>query len=153
MAYNFKRVLAGCLCGLGVCLGFCFQAITALKLGLFFFRIPLNIGIHHVQIYLSLHWGCEARSVLQWVSALRWFWISQGTQFFFMFSYRTIGVNSAGYFKHCVFHDSGVFIMTVAFIFSLEDIQEKGYDYYVWSQISWKYVAGDICWSIYSSNC
>lgn len=56
--------------------------------------------------------------------------------YFFMYSYRTIEVNGAGDFKHCVFHKSGLFIMTtVAFLFSLEDIQENDYVHYVWARI------------------
>lgn len=55
-------------------------------------------------------------------------YLQQGTQLFLMYSYRTIGVYSAGDFKNSVFPESGVLIITkIAFFFSLEDIQEKDY--------------------------
>lgn len=39
-------------------------------------------------------------------------YVQQGTQLFFMYAYRVTGVNSAGDFKHCVFRESGVFMLT-----------------------------------------
>lgn len=42
-----------------------------------------------------------------------------------MYSYRTIGVNSAGDFKHCVFHESGLFIMTTVLSFSVWKTYKK----------------------------
>lgn len=57
--------------------------------------------------------------------------VQQVIQLFFMYSRRTIGVNSAVNFKHCVFQKSEIFIMsTIVFFFSVKDVKEKDYAHY-----------------------
>jgi len=97
---------------------------------------------HHFMEFVSQELCC---SESLHYAEFGWY-VQQGTQLFLMYSYRIIGVNGARDFKHCVFHEWGVFIMTtVAFFFSLEEVQEKDSVRYVWARISWQYIAGDIC--------
>ena len=147
MAYNFKEFsLVGCFGGL---FGFLFPGdncpdnldYPSLEYSSTSVLIMCKF-IHHFTEFVRQEAHC---SELLYCADFGWY-VQQGTQLFFMYTYGTIRVNSAGDFKHCVFHESGVFIMTtVAFLFSLEDIQEKDYVHYVWARISWQYIAGDIC--------